>query len=183
MILGLDVSTTCTGFAIIDFEGNLIETYAVRTDKKVNKKMLTHYERLDTLKQKLQETKRKYQIQHIFIEAPLLHMSSNSSTAGTMSKLQAFNGAFSYLVYTMFRKEPIHIQFLSARKTYGVVYSKGMDVKKEVLKLVVKKHPEFVVELTRKGNPIKGTYDRSDALVIANHGLLELNAREEEANS
>jgi hypothetical protein len=58
----------------------------------------------------------------------------------------------------------------SARKKIGIkipAKTKGDETKKLILKWVCENDPDFVYDLTAKGNPKPGTYDRADAYVIA----------------
>ncbi len=166
MILGIDVSTSKIGFCVIDDKQNLLEV---------------HFKKLkqDTLEQKASEffcnemhdIKRKYKIKEIRIEEPFSMFSGGRTTAGTMSKLQRFNGMISILSYRCFKLIPTLVPSRSARSKCGIKIKRGEDTKKKIIEWVEQKYPkQFIVEYTRHGNPKPGTDDMADSIVVALSG-------------
>ena len=163
MILGIDVSTSKIGFCVIDNNKKLLE---------VNFKKLKE----DTLEEKasnffcneMQAIKRKYNIKEIRIEEPFTMFSGGRTTAGTMSKLQRFNGMISILCYRCFKIVPVLVPSRSARSRCGIKIKRGEDTKKKIIEWVKSEYPkDFIVELTRHGNPRPGTDDMADSVVVA----------------
>jgi len=163
MILGLDVSTSKIGYCVVDEQQNLIE---------VNFKKLKE----DTLEDKAYEffhkeltrVKNTYKITHVRIEEPFTMFSGGKTTAGTMSKLQRFNGMISVLSYICFDIIPTLVPSRSARSKCGIKIKRGENTKLKVIEWVSAKFPKsFVVELTRHGNPKPGTDDMADSIVVA----------------
>jgi Holliday junction resolvasome RuvABC endonuclease subunit len=166
MILGIDVSTSKIGFCVIDDKQNLLEV---------------HFKKLkqDTLEQKASEffcnemhdIKRKYKIKEIRIEEPFSMFSGGRTTAGTMSKLQRFNGMICILAYRCFKLVPTLVPSRSARSKCGIKIKRGEDTKKKIIEWVEQKYPkQFIVEYTRHGNPKPGTDDMADSIVVALSG-------------
>tara|TARA_R100001082_G_C4333620_1_gene146830 strand:+ start:485 stop:1018 length:534 start_codon:yes stop_codon:yes gene_type:complete len=168
MILGLDVSTSVTGVSIIDKNGELIYCEAWRTDKKG----LSFYKKLGLIKEKLCYVKSQFPIEKIYVEEPLGMFASGRSSAQVISKIQRFNGATCWILKELFDLEPKYINASTARKLCGITIRRGQKAKLIVLQHVIENEKEFNVEYTQRGNPLKGTYDRADSIVIAKAGLL-----------
>jgi Holliday junction resolvasome RuvABC endonuclease subunit len=163
MILGIDVSTSKIGYCVVDDNKNLLE---------VNFKKLKE----GTLEEKasvffcdeMHQIKRKYRIKEIRIEEPFTMFSGGRTTAGTMSKLQRFNGMISILAYRCFKLVPVLVPSRSARSKCGIKIKRGENTKKKIIEWVEQKYPkDFIVELTRHGNPKPGTDDMADSIVVA----------------
>jgi len=168
MILGIDISTSITGFAVIDPNGNIVLSSAcdLRRDKDFFSKCITiKFQILSLLEQ--------YggKIKHIYIEEPFTFFNSGGSSAKTMAALQRFNGVVSWMVFECFEIKPQYIEAKQARKLVGIKVPRGQKAKKVVMEHLLRTEPDFKIELTHKGNPRPQEYDRADALVIARAGL------------
>ena len=93
------------------------------------------------------------------------------SSAKTMASLQRFNGIISWICYDIFGKPPTYFTAQQARKLNEIKIPKGSNTKKEILKWVLDKYPDFSVEYTKHGNPKPKYFDIADAVVIAKAGL------------
>ena len=101
----------------------------------------------------------------------MINSASGFSSAKTLSTLASFNGIVSWLCYELWGRQPEYISAPSARKTCGVPKKeKGGDIKKVVLKFLLDTEPQFCYDKTKFGNPVPGTYDRADSLIIAKAG-------------
>ena len=68
--------------------------------------------------------------------------------------------------------QPALIAANRARSINGIKIKRGENTKKKVIEWVAAKYPkDFLVELTRYGNPKSGTDDMADAVVVALAGL------------
>ena len=85
MILGLDISTSITGATVLDKRGKVIycECWDTRKLKNV-------FNKGDTVQSHLKEIKKKYQIEHIFVEQSLQMFRSGFSSAKTLTTLSKF---------------------------------------------------------------------------------------------
>lgn len=163
MILGIDVSTSKIGYCVIDDKQNLIEVKVIKfKDGPLEERAMKFY------LGELRRIKHTYNITHIRIEEPFSMFSGGKTTAGTMSKLQRFNGMISVLSSLLFGLQPTLVPSRTARTRCGIKIKRGEDTKKKIIQWVSQKFSkDFIVELTRHGNPKPGTDDMADAVVIA----------------
>ncbi len=170
MILGLDISTSITGYTILDDQGNILacDHIDLRKEKNFFKKVEIIYDRLETIDD-------AYEIEQVYIEQSLQSFRSGFSSAQTLSLLSKINGIVSWLCYNFFYKEPKYLGATSARKLCGIKIPKGQKAKAVSLQFVIDNVANFDVEYTRHGNPRPGYADRSDSYVIARAGWLNEN--------
>ena len=178
MILGIDISTSITGFAVVG-DGQLLHYSAIdlRKHKGVFKKANVLKEYIEDFFENYQLDQdgggwgeSKHPIDHIYIEQPLHMFMKGKSSAKTLSALMTFNGIVSWLIYELFEIEPEYISASSARKQAGIRVPRGQKAKEVVLKHIIEEEPAFHVEYTKHGNPVAGSYDKADAIVIAKAG-------------
>jgi len=168
MILGLDISTSITGYSILDASGKIIKTGHWDFRNKNNFQNI--FEKAHATKGNLSKIKNGYDIKHIFIE-PALHMfAPGKSSAKTLSTLTKFNGIVSWFCYEIFMIEPEYIPAVSARKKCGITIKRGKTAKGQVLRFLLDFEPDFNVEYTKFGNPKPYCYDEADSLIIAKAG-------------
>lgn len=170
MILGLDISTTMVGVAILDNQGNLIKVDGWDLSKCEN-----FYDKSETVGAELYTLRSQYDIQNIFVETALKRFLPGKSRADTIVKLAKFNGVVSWLCYECFDMSPNFINVNTARTMYGLSFprgTKGPQRKKMVIEAVIEKEKTaFKYEMARGGrNYKKGTDDKADAVVIARAG-------------
>jgi len=167
MILGIDISTSITGFAICDDEGKVLGYDAF--DMRNKRDFENIYEKASKIHWKFLEIKAKYknEFTHIFIEQKLMGFKKGKSSPHTMMKLAEFNGIVSYICRMVFDINPVHINVISARNLVGIKIPKGEDAKKVVMKFLLDNCKEFEIEYTSHGNPKPKYYDMADAIVIA----------------
>lgn len=169
MILGLDISTSITGFSILENGKNVI--LCDKIDLR-NKKYIDFFDKSAVSKKVLEEIKQKYPIQQIWIEETLNVMNRGMSSAHTIMTLNRFNGILSWMCYETFNIRPRYVSARQARKLVGVQIPKGADAKQCVFDFLLANEPQFKVEYSKFGNPVQGTFDRADSLVIAKAGYL-----------
>tara|TARA_R110002020_G_scaffold80804_3_gene201325 strand:- start:263 stop:817 length:555 start_codon:yes stop_codon:yes gene_type:complete len=179
MILGVDVSTSITGFAVVA-DGQLVfyDSIDLRKHKNVFDKTIAIKEKILDLFEMyqcnnddgLQLGASEYPIEHIYVEQPFTFFNSGGSSAKTMATLQKFNGIVSWILYEIFEIRPEYIGATSARKQAGIKVPRGKKAKQVVLEYLLETEPAFAIEYTRHGNPKPESYDRADAIVIAKAG-------------
>ena len=181
MILGVDVSTSITGFAVVA-DGELVyyDSIDLRKQKNVFDKTIAIKEKILDLYEMYQLNNddtssagwgdSNYPIQHIYVEQPFTFFNSGGSSGKTMAALQRFNGIVSWLLFEVFEIRPEYIGATSARKQVGIKVPRGQKAKQVVLEHLLDTEPAFKVEYTRHGNPKPESYDRADAIVIAKAG-------------
>jgi Holliday junction resolvasome RuvABC endonuclease subunit len=168
MILGIDISSSITGYTILDNNGKIVISECIRLEK-----YKCFFEKVVKCKQILEKINEKYEIDAIFIEEHLLSFKMGFSSASTISTLSKFNGVLSWICYEMFKTQPQYFSAATARKACGIKVPKGEKAKEFVFKTVLDTVPDFTVEWTAKGNPAPGTYDRCDSYIIAKAGFLQ----------
>ncbi len=181
MVLGIDISTSITGFAIV------ADDQLVYYDSVDLRKFKDVFDKTIALKEKLLDLYEMYQcdnegtirignsqfpIEHIYIEQPFTFFNSGGSSGKTMAALQKFNGIVSWNVFELFEIKPKFIGASSARKTAGIKVPRGKKAKQVVLEHLLETEPAFKIEYTRHGNPKPESYDRADAIIIAKAGYL-----------
>ena len=174
MILGIDVSTSITGFAIVDDKGKIIlsEACDMRKHKNFFSKCLAIREAiLDICDRHCALLNKGEGIDHIFIEQPFTFFNSGGSSAKTMAALQRFNGVVSWMTFECFEIEPRYVGATQARKLVGIKVPRGQKAKKVVMEHLLATDPDFTIEITHKGNPKPQEFDRADALIVARAGL------------
>ena len=63
----------------------------------------------------------------------------------------------------------------AARKLAGIKVPRGQKAKQVVLEHLLNTEPAFTIEYTKHGNPKPESYDRADAIVIAQAGWIAEN--------
>ena len=180
MILGVDVSTSITGFAIVaDNQLLYYDSIDLRKFKNVFDKSIAIKEKILDLYEMYQLNNddsptwgdSDYPIQHIYVEQPFTFFNSGGSSAKTMATLQKFNGIVSWILYEIFEIKPEFIGATSARKQAGIKVPRGQKAKQVVLQHLLENEPAFKIEYTKHGNPKPESYDRADAIIIAKAGF------------
>ena len=169
MILGLDVSTSITGFCVLDSNFEIIRSGA--WDMRNKNKFTCQFRKAEYIKDALCDIRVQCPIEKVFIEKPFTFFGSGGSTAKTMATLQRFNGILSWICFDTFGKPPEYFTAQQARKLNDIKIPRGSNTKKLILEWVLDKYPEINIEYTHKGNPKPKYFDIADAIVIANAGM------------
>ena len=167
MILGLDISTSITGYTVLGEDGEILACDHIDLRKQKN-----FFKKIEIVCDRLELIDDTYTIEQVYIEQSLQSFRSGFSSAQTLSLLSKINGIVSWLCYNFFYKEPKFLAATSARKLCGIKIPKGQKAKKASLQFVVDNVPGFEIQYTRHGNPRPGYTDRSDSYVIARAGWL-----------
>ena len=176
-ILGLDISTSIVGLAVMTADYEL-----VAYDKLKFKKDLTLEQKAEYFKNKVQHFDSYYCISEVFVEQPAMMFGRGKTTANTMAKLQRFNGMCCYVIYDLLKIQAGMIHSNSARKKMNISIPRNVLNKKHyIIDEVVKKYPKFTYKLTRYGNPQPGTDDIADAIVVAYAGVSIYNEGEHDS--
>ena len=174
MILGLDISTSCTGISVLDNKGNILLFDHVLLAKE--KKDLYH--KANIVKEFLNDLNKKFDIKYIFIEECLLRFRLGKSSIHTLMTLAKFNGVVGYICEDVFNIKPEYIPATHARKMCGISITKEEKKVKSIKQIILDKlqdklQDKLVIDYTRNGNPKTYMFDRCDAYVIAMCGFLE----------
>ncbi len=171
MILGLDISTSVIGIAIVNPETRALTMVEAFDISKID----CFFEKSEAVGARLWEIKNSYSIEHVFIETALKRFVPGRSRADTLIKLAKINGVVSFISFDAFGIIPEYINPNTARSLYGLSFprgTKGPARKKMVIESVIEKEKtSFSYEMARGGKNYKrGTDDKADAVVIARAG-------------
>ena len=181
MILGLDISTSTTGYTILDLDGNLIELGHIEL-KKIKDGM---WAKIDVMKHALRELNKRHNFSHVFIEEPLSKFSRGKSSSATISLLMRFNGIISYLIHQDMGLDPVYYPPSRARKICELKMLSKTACRKAKIKWKPQKEqafdqmnarPPFIGyewEKKRTGRLKDYCYDQMDSFVIARAGFVE----------
>jgi Holliday junction resolvasome RuvABC endonuclease subunit len=182
MLLGLDISTSCVGFCILDQDGSIMGIDAIDL-----KKVKSVFEKAECVSAVFEKIKNEFDISYIFIEENLQAFRPGFSSAKTLVTLARFNGIVSYIAAKVFELTPDFVNVNAARKMVGLKILRqkkcGISTKDQVLNWVKKNHSDLLWPTkTLKSGPNKGVevlkpscYDMADALVIAFAGKIIMN--------
>lgn len=162
MILGLDVSTSITGYTVLDHNGLRITSGFLDT-----RNTKGFYAKLDAQLDILTAIDDTTQV---YVETPAKAFGKGKSSANTIATLQGFNAALCYALYQAWGIQPIHIAPTTARRLCGISVPRGSKAKQVVLAHLVGNELGFCPTYTRKGNPHAHWFDVADSIVIARAG-------------
>ena len=184
-VLGLDISTSCTGWTITSCDMSEVDSGYVRLSKKKSS-----YEKAIMMRDVLHDIQTKYNVSDVFIEENLQAFRPGLSSAKTLSTLARFNGIVSFLCFEVFNVEPVHLNVNHARKCLGIKIKRkkdgGAPTKEQVFKWVFDDCKNNKIKITfpdktLKSGPRKGlvildeaSYDMADSYVIAMAGVKSL---------
>ena len=185
-ILGLDVSTSNVGICLMDTEqpqmDSVVLAYVIPMSK-----IKGLYAKSCEVQRHFLDVANKYKIDLIVVEEALQAFRSRMSSAGTISKLNRFNGIVSYIARTEFNC-PVHqANVVSSRKAVQCILNRksSKNTKEQVLEWV-KIQPEMqkydwptkILKSGPNAGKIKleaGCYDIADAFVMSLWGSKFLN--------
>jgi len=183
IVLGLDISTSCTGYCVLELKNKKITLVEADAIKLKSGKDL--YEKAAILSNRLNCVVEKFKPSKIVVEENLQSFRPGLSSAKTILSLAKFNGISCYLAYKITGITPLSINVTKARSLCGLKISRksGVDTKTQVLDFV-KKHPTFLKfkwpTKTLKNGPRKGMtiedpscFDIADAAIITLSSLIE----------
>ena len=201
MILGLDISTTIVGCALLDkselqktnFNGsdivrttrNLVMTEAWDISDK--KEYSDTYIKAEAIAAELYQLSQNYDITHIYVEDYVRGVQHRfNSNMNVLLSLARFNGLVCWHCYDIFGIKPVLANVAKARNTYGISFpsrTKSAQRKKIAVEHVIEKEgTKFNWAFNRNGvNYAKGVNDRADAVVVARFGEFWERNKENEA--
>lgn len=183
MILGLDISTSATGWCLTTMSGEFVDMGAIQLTNTKN-----IFEKAKVVRETLEAISTKYKVKNVAVEENLQGFRRGLSSARTLVTLARFNGIVSYIASDVFLVQPTFFSVVSARKELGLKIQReklcGVSTKQQVLDWVT-------IELSDtkwtwpnkilKSGPRKGltileptAYDMADAYVMARSGHLNI---------
>jgi len=178
IILGLDISTSCTGLCIVDVdvEPDSKGSNVILIDKVDFKKCKTIWDKADVVSDAFD--KLHYKFEGVYVEEPLMGFQTGMSSAATITTLMKFNGIVSYMARQKFDVDPIHVSAAHARKLCGIklIQKKkcGISHKDQVFAHMITHDLSHIVWpcKPKSGKTVDWAKDEVDAYVIARAGAL-----------
>jgi hypothetical protein len=187
IILGLDVSTSCTGVCVVDSETPPDDkgSHIILIDRIEFKGCKTLWDKTDVIEKELLTLKQQIfisratprvrwsalEIDRVVLEEPLMGFRAGMSSAQTISTLMRFNGIVSYIARNIFKKEPEYLGSAHARKLCGIKLQRtaiGGPQKEQVFAYMAindLKHVTWPVK--KSGKVVDWSRDATDSYVIA----------------
>ena len=171
--MGLDVSTSKTGWCLLSVDGRLVRMGCVRHAQEDDL-----FARAHALCAEIKSILETHRSVEIVIEEPLLRFAKGMSSASTLLTLNRFNGMVTYACWSLLGIKPTHLNVIFARRSLGIKKEKGGNVKDAVMAWVAADVPEYqwpTKTLTRGKNRGQTVfedvcYDVADAYVMAKAG-------------
>ena len=138
-LLGLDVSTFCTGFSIWNLNENKFETAGhipLKNVKDLHSRVDVVFKVLDELNNNTDK------ITEIVIEDIITKFISGKSNIKTIITLAAFNAIIQRKCYEMLGKPPTMMNVIRARNLAQCKVPRGINSKNFVLRRVCELHPK-----------------------------------------
>jgi len=169
-ILGLDISSSKIGIALLDEENIII------SDVLKFKSNQSLEERAAQFERRMREIDTHHVVFDVYVEQAAIMFRGGKTTAFTMATLQRFNGMCCYILSQIYESEAVLVNPNSARSVLGIKVPRKVpskEKKKAIIESISERFgDQFKYNLTRQGNPQPGTDDRADALVVALAGPL-----------
>ncbi len=163
MILGLDISTSITGYTILDNEGAIVACEHIDLRKEKN-----FFLKAAKIEGVLNQIRSQYFVEQVYVEQSIQSFRSGFSSAQTLSFLSKINGIVSWICYNIFGSEPqVLCSHICSQTLRHQRSPRARRQKPFLCNLLLTTSPGFDVEYTRHGNPKAGYADRSDSYVIA----------------
>ena len=166
-ILGLDVSTFCTGFSIRDLEKDELSKSGFIPLKNFN----SWLDKVDEVCYILEDIKKNTnKITYIAIEDILQKFIAGKSNIKTIITLAGFNYVIQRKCYEIYNITPVLYNVLRARNLADCSVPRGVKSKNFILRRVCELHPEVKNELPlMKTKPefAKEAFDIAAAIVVA----------------
>lgn len=169
-VIGLDVSTSCTGICILNEYKLTVYLAAIDLSK-----CTSFIDKCSKLQQSLFDLKEQFNVSQIFIEQDLQSFRPGLSSAHTLNTLSRFNGAASLMCFQVFNVRPILLNVTNARAAVGIKINYKDKSKKTKEKVWDWVSSQVQMDWPRKktGSLKPSAFDMSDSYVIALAGILD----------
>lgn len=168
-ILGLDISSSTIGWAILDGSGKLLKYGHIKPLKKAkaDKQGKGYVARLADAYAHVYALVKNECPDAIVIEDYSRKFSHGKSTANTIIVLATFNEACALACYHASDIEPVKYPVTTMRKHVGNKFDNKMPKKDDVFPFIEKQYKDFEITKTRFGNIKSEHYDEADAIFTA----------------
>lgn len=165
-ILGLDISSSTIGWALLNVHRGLIDYGHLKPPSK--KKSGDNFSlRLDFAFEEIKKLILKLEPDVVVIEDYAKKFTKGRSSANTILVLASFNEVSGLASYKVTGKQPVRIPVSSLRKLVKNSYHRIIDDKEDVLDFCKDNFKNFLPVKNRNGNIKKECYDEADAIVVS----------------
>lgn len=186
-ILGLDVSSSCIGWACLTVIDKKISIMEHGNIKPPAKDAYSLVKRLDIVMKAIAELCERIKPDYCIVEEIIQHMEGRTS-ANTIVTLAAFNKVVSVQVFKTIGEEPIFLLPISIRTRIKHFLHRTNKIDKEEIPTILQEYfgktffkiVGYKKRGKNKGQPIISTYDEADAVAAAWAGAIELKLIEAE---
>jgi len=178
MVLALDISTTCTGWAVFSKEGTYVKSGFIKLNK-----IKDFYEKCKKVQDALFKLVLLYSIDLVVVEENLQAFRPGLSSAKTLMTLARFNGIIRWMCHADIKCSVLTYNVNSDRKAVGLKIDRksAKTTKEQVLEWVTPQVDISWPTKVLKSGPNKGkirlcdeSYDMADAFVVGKaHFLLK----------
>lgn len=173
MLLSLDISTSCTGWAVFS-DNKLVLAGAIQTptakpgEKSKIRKFNNLFEKMDFVIEQIKEIVKKnnFDVKFVVAEAAFKKFAMGKSSANVIAMLIGFNFCLTYHIVRHFGATEKFLDAKNARKVVGISVKKGEDAKEKVMQFIEPKFSELSWPKKKTGTPVDWTIDMADAIVI-----------------
>lgn len=178
-VLGIDASTSCVGYAVIESDDlSLVDLGFISL-----KKYIGLLDKTDFAISEIAKIINKNNVANcpIWIEEAVIGFSAGMSSAQTISTLVGFNAMVTYATHSQLKLEVKHVKPGDARRACGLVLTtkkkaQGENQKQQVYRQLTSVNgllKDINFPLKKTGKPKDENYDQADAYVVARYGALK----------
>lgn len=177
-ILGLDISTSTVGYAIVETDNMSLVALGHWSLKKYNGLL----NKADVVLEGVKELLGKHNIDScVWIEEPVMRFAPGMSSAQTITMLVGFNAMVTYGIHSLLGLQVKHVKPGDARRSCGLYMTtkakSGNKSQKEQVYCQLISSPSGLLAnvafpLTKTQKPKPENYDEADAYVVARHGAI-----------
>lgn len=171
-ILGLDISSSTIGWAIIEKKDDSFNLFSYGHIKPMPSRKGSMTERLFDAYNKIKDLLSSESFDHIAVEQYANKFSAGRSSAKTIIVLSSFNEVVCLSCYANKKIIPDKISPASIRKLVGNYYGKKIVSKDDAFDIVRENFKNFNLTTNRNNKIKKEHYDESDAICVALSYLL-----------
>jgi len=159
--VGFDISTSCSGYSIIDENENILDINYIKTDQDtwIDKAFFFR----DSLNALTEED-----VRMVAIEDIMSKFSSGMSSSKTIIALARFNALATFFCFEKWKMHPVHINVLRARNLAGIKIPKGVNAKQHILHTISIIYQKIEWPKKKRIDAISDiAYDMADSVVIS----------------